>query len=1165
MLDCNLCGQNAWQGKGCPECPNYQNEHYMEGVGPQEGIDFFCVAESPHVPGVSSSLTQHTPWGFDVEAIVKRTISDTVITTGKYRHLRARFTYAVRCAVDKPNKKTRDGCAELFQPEILSCASSKHPIMIFALGPAVLQSLGVKVSGYKKLQGRMLDTTLDGRRVVIMPSLSKRQLTANPEHHEILARQLIQFLDAVCDVQANKPVQIITPTDMLIKDYRFPKSIRAVQKLVEEIVAYAPEGKDPDKHAISIDTETNTVFPHRKKLKMLSFVFSWGPGLAASIPVEHEESPFSLADVAPYIQQLLSCPKPKIFHNAKFDLKVLRRKGWDVEHLAWDTMLAEHLLAEAKKGYYDLKSLTQSFLPRYGGYEDELQAVNRKRILEHKATIVRDADAPKLTGAAKKIDEDYGFAFVPLKKLSVYGAIDADVTRQLALVQRKRMIEEQKMLNEKRKKIGTNRYFQMLAAPGTKEREPLKALMFQQLVPVTRTLARMEEVGMRVDRDYVQNLATEMGGSIRKLRLELRSMIRQDTFNEDFNPKSVAHLRKLLFTTGYKHPKTGETVCHRGEIPEDELPRTSTGLISTNAKFLRVLKNQYDCQFSDTLLQYRALTKARDTFIQNILVLSEEDGRMHTTFNIHGTATGRLCVSEDTLLDTTEGRLVISQLDLSNLQNVRVLTHKNRLRRILNVFYKGKEEMYRVTLTNGAQIEVTQNHRFFTPAGVQHLRELEEGSHVTALRNHSLASAGRSDLERRGLCHHLSPTEAKGTPVSQQRGGADAVKSRREDPFGAVAIQSITPIGVKEVWDIEVEEDHSFVAQGFVNHNSSVDENMQNIPKKIGEHNIKQSFIPTDPTSQVMMNADAKAAEVRLYAAYSRDANLIEALNDGLDPHSFFSSRVLNPATILQGVRDSDKDSVLALVGIDDVHDWSYEDFQKRGYYVGTEDDPGPDVEYGQKLGKLRGNIKRVVFGILYGAAPKKISSIVGIPEAQAAAIIESLFRMFPTIPEYISRTKEKVQYLGCVETFFGRRRRFNLRGMTFKMRNKAERQAVNMLIQSTSSEIILRVLNAVDEPIRRDFGGNLLITVHDSIVAEIPNKYVSQMKDFITEYGVRQVNAQYPWLPVPFLWDVEVGPSYGQLTDIDKYLKGNLQPPEISGDDYLEHEIKSDFENLDQ
>ncbi|RKY27943.1 MAG: hypothetical protein DRP83_01580, partial [Planctomycetota bacterium] len=980
MLNCNLCGQNAWQGEKCSECPLYQQAHYLEGTGAQEGVHYFCVAESPYVPGVSNSTYQHTPWGFDVEKIVKRSFADLQTTTSKYRQLQGRFTYAVRCSVDKPLKVMREACSKLFHPELLKSAHTRMPIMVFALGPAVLQSLGIKVSGYKKVQGRMLDTHVGGRRVIVMPSLSKRQLAANPEHHEIFMRQVQQFLDAVCKARDGKAVHTTMTTDMIIKDYRFPKSENAVRKLIEEVIEYSTDGRDPEKHLISVDTETNTLYPHLEKLRMLSFVFSWGPGKAASIPVEHAESPLTLAQVAPYIQQLLSCPKPKAFHNAKFDLKVLRRKGWDVEHLAWDTMLGEHLLAEAKKGYYDLKSMTQSFLPQYGGYEDELQAINKKRVAEHKASLPPgDPDAPKLTGAAKKMSEDFGFGFVPLKHLHVYGAIDADVTRQLALLQRKRMIDEQHNLNARRKKLGTNRYFQILSAPGTKAAEPLKDLMFQQLLPVTRTLARMEEVGMRVDRPYVLDLAEKMDTSMLEYKIELLGMIPPRTLgDQDFNPKSVAQLRKILFGAGYLHPETHEPVCHTGVVPEDDIPYTDTGLISTNAKFLRVLKNQYDCRFSDTLLKYRALTKARDTFVENIMVLSEEDGRMHTNFKIHGTATGRL---------------------------------------------------------------------------------------------------------------------------------------------------------------------------------SSVDENMQNIPKKIGNHNIKRCFIPTDPDSQVIMNADAKAAEVRIYAAYSRDKNLITALNEGLDPHSYFSSMVLNPATILDGVSAGDRAGVLQLVGIDDVHDWSYEDFQKRGYYVGTDKNPGPDVAYGQQLGKLRSNIKRVVFGILYGAAPKKIAGIVGIPEAQAAAIIDSLFKMFPTIPEYISRTKEKVQYLGCVETFFGRRRRFNLRGMTFKMRNKAERQAVNMLIQSTSSEIIMRVLNAVDEPIRRDFEGNLLITVHDSLVAEIPKKYVSQMPDFITEHGVKRVNDQYRWLPVPFLWDVEVGPSYGQLSDVDKYLSGSVQETEVSGDDYLEHE----------
>ena len=137
---------------------------------------------------------------------------------------------------------------------------------------------------------------------------------------------------------------------------------------------------------------------------------------------------------------------------------------------------------------------------------------------------------------------------------------------------------------------------------------------------------------------------------------------------------------------------------------------------------------------------------------------------------------------------------------------------------------------------------------------------------------------------------------------------------------------------------------------------------------------------------------------------------------------------------------------------------------------------------------------------------------------------------------------------------------------MTFKMRSKAERQSVNFLIQSTSSEIVLKVLSETDEPVEQDFNGQHLITVHDSIVEEIPKKYVSQYPDFIQEYGVKRVAEQCKWLPVPFKWDIEVGPSYGELISIDDYLKEHKNEPvsllhqERDNESYIETEIRQEL-----
>jgi DNA polymerase I-like protein with 3'-5' exonuclease and polymerase domains len=307
------------------------------------------------------------------------------------------------------------------------------------------------------------------------------------------------------------------------------------------------------------------------------------------------------------------------------------------------------------------------------------------------------------------------------------------------------------------------------------------------------------------------------------------------------------------------------------------------------------------------------------------------------------------------------------------------------------------------------------------------------------------------------------------------------------------------------------------------------------------------------------MNADAKAAEVRLYAAYSKDANLIQALRDGMDPHSFFSSRVLNPEVILQKVPASQHKETLALVGIDLDHKWDYEDFQKRNVYAGTSEILGTDPEYGQRLIKLRDNIKRVVFGILYGAAARKVASIVGITDEQGEVIVNSLFTMFPSIEKYAENTRVKVQHLGLVETYFGRRRRCNLSNLSFRARNRAERQAVNMLIQSTTADIVTRVLVSMDDPIRFDLGGHLLLTVHDSIGAQIPKKYISQLPDFVHEYGVKQVERLCPWMPVPFLWDIEIGPSYGEVMDLKEYTDSHVI--DTSPDDFMDCEIREDLE----
>ena len=978
-LDCQLCTQ-GWCGPKCLECDHYGAKHFVKDNGPKL-TDCFIVSDSPEI-GPSEDMHSHESWKVGLERDARAMVENFRNKNASYNKVETYFTYAVHCVVPKPSIKTIRCCGEILKEKLVSNSDPDRSIMVFAFGPIVLKTLGFNFKKHADIVGQLLETHINGRHAYVFASISLAQMVVKSGYIELVNRHIQSFMGSVLLNNEKKILRTKANVAAISKNYIFPKTIQEVSDLVDHIIAYAPEGIAPEDHLIALDTETNTLMPHRSKLKLLSVTVAWDTGRAASIPVEHKESKWALEDVHHLLVKLFTCKKPKVGHNFKFDAKVLRRKKFSVVNLAWDTMIAEHLLAEDKKGFYGLKEIVKNYLPSYANYEKTVKAQANDALAEKKKEL-KDL-GKKLSKAEESLLKDEGYANIPLADLNIYGAIDADATWQIAITQRKNMRLESTKFKEERGKLRKfeRKEFSKLGETLCTVAEPLARIMATRTLPTLGVLARIEDRGVPMDREYTQVLSVKMEQSSREAIIKLNQMLPAG-YTEKLNPASSGQIRSILYNVGFLHPETKEHMCYLGKV---EPPRTDSGMISTNAQFLRLLVTKYDCPFSRALLEFRAMQKARNTFIENIMVLTREDDRMHTTYHQHGTSSGRL---------------------------------------------------------------------------------------------------------------------------------------------------------------------------------SSSHENMQNIPKKLGGHNIKKIFIPSRPR-YAFGNADAKAAEVRIYSAYSKDRNLIKALNDGMDPHSFFASMVYNPANVLSGVEQYRWKEVAETVGIDTAHGWTYSDFCDRDIIKETEE------PYGKQLDRLRSIIKRVVFGILYGATPNKVSSIVGIPEEQAAVIVDTLFKMFPTIPEYIQLTKDQLKHLGFVETFFGRRRRFGeLHKLPWGLRSKAERQSVNFKIQSTSSEIVLEVLCDMEEPLRVDMQGELLLTVHDSVGFECPDKYVHQLPEFIKEYGMRRINNRYPWLPVPFSWDVEVGPSYGELMSVDNYVKkmGNVTHivPEnpADRDEFIEQEVRAEFEEL--
>jgi DNA polymerase-1 len=207
----------------------------------------------------------------------------------------------------------------------------------------------------------------------------------------------------------------------------------------------------------------------------------------------------------------------------------------------------------------------------------------------------------------------------------------------------------------------------------------LYGLVEHPLIPV---LARMEQLGVKIDLEYLAEMATDLDKRIGVLETECYELA-----GERINLGSPTQLRVLLYD------KLGLKTTRR----------TKTGL-STDARALQQLVDQHP--FVQKLLDYRELAKLKNTYIDALPPLVDEtDGRVHTTYDQTVAATGRLSSTNPNLMNipirTDLGRQIrrafipepgnlILSIDYSQIE-LRVMAHLSEDPILLDVFAKGDD------------------------------------------------------------------------------------------------------------------------------------------------------------------------------------------------------------------------------------------------------------------------------------------------------------------------------------------------------------------------------------------------------------------------------------------------------------------------------------------
>ncbi|MGK2948379.1 MAG: DNA polymerase I [Acidimicrobiales bacterium] len=144
-------------------------------------------------------------------------------------------------------------------------------------------------------------------------------------------------------------------------------------------------------------------------------------------------------------------------------------------------------------------------------------------------------------------------------------------------------------------------------------------------VPLVGVLARMEDLGVGVDRDELQRLRDRLVADVERHRTAI-----VEAAGHDFNVNSTLQLRQVLFD-------------ELGLTPQK---KTKTGF-STDAASLEKLLGQHP--IIEHLLAYREVEKLRSTYGDGLLHEVGPDGRIHATFNQTVARTGRLSSDQPNL------------------------------------------------------------------------------------------------------------------------------------------------------------------------------------------------------------------------------------------------------------------------------------------------------------------------------------------------------------------------------------------------------------------------------------------------------------------------------------------------------------------------------------
>ena len=261
---------------------------------------------------------------------------------------------------------------------------------------------------------------------------------------------------------------------------------------------------------------------------------------------------------------------------------------------------------------------------------------------------------------------------------------------------------------------------------------------------------------------------------------------------------------------------------------------------------------------------------------------------------------------------------------------------------------------------------------------------------------------------------------------------------------------------------------------------ASSDPNLQNIPIKTSDgKEIRKAFVADK--DNILISADYNQIEMRILADMADVKELKKAFKNNQDIHAITASQVFN-------------------VPITKVTD----DFRRKA--------------------------KAINFGIIYGITQYGLAKQISVSNQEALDFINSYFKKFPEIKDYMSTTVKTCRKQGYVTNIFGRR--IHLRGINdknFSVRSFQERAAINAPIQGSAADIIRLAMIKIDKILDEKKNAKMLLQIHDELIFECLKKDETLVKKIIKDAMVSISSSEHHMFSIPLEVSINSGNNWGE------------------------------------